>query len=101
MDVYNHAFGPCAVCSKDCEEVSEFWDPAEQKMMPGSLYWTPLPDSVWNTVRPFLAPHFPEGMVSNVLYIPPHSKPFCSAACSLSYHNGCGSLNDGEGKEPE
>ena len=92
MEVYDHAFGPCAVCGRKCEEVSQYWDPGSNSMKPGSLYWTPLPDPVWNTVRPFLAPLFSdEDHIQNVLYIPEHSKPFCSPACALAYNNGCGS----------
>lgn len=72
MEVFEKATGPCAVCGSDAE---------------GSLYWTPLPDAIWQQVRPHLAPLFQdEDHIQNVLFITPHSKPFCGPGCATKYH---------------
>jgi len=88
MEVFEEAHGPCHVCGKTDYE---YWHVSEHRWKPGSLYWTPVPPDIWNTVRPHLAPLFSdEDHIQNVLFITPHCKPLCSAACSLAYHNGCG-----------
>lgn len=72
MEVYEAAHGPCVVCGEESA---------------GSLYWTPLPADIWNTVRPFLAPLFQdEDHITNTLFIPPHSKPFCGPKCVQEYY---------------
>lgn len=71
MEVYEAAIGNCVVCGTNVE---------------GSLYWTPLPAEIWEIVRPHLAPMFPKDMVQNVLFIKPHSKPFCGPVCATKYH---------------
>ena len=72
MEVYEKATGDCIVCGKDAE---------------GSMYWTPLPDEIWKAVRPHLAPLFQdEDHIQNVLFIKPHSKPFCGPVCATQHH---------------
>ena len=72
MNVFEAATGGCAVCGESAE---------------GSVYWTPLPDHVWDAVRPYVAPLFQdEDHIQNVLFIEGESKPFCGPRCSLKYH---------------
>ena len=77
-EIYEKAVGPCVACGKDST---------------GSFYWTPLPKPMWNKMRRHVARMFKmkKDFVQNMFFIPPYSQPFCSAECSLKWHEEYGS----------
>ena len=82
LAVYEEATGACAVCG---EKDYTYWNTERMETVDGSLYWTPLPDNVWVVIRPHVAAFFKKDMIQNVLFVPPHSKPFCGAICATKY----------------
>jgi hypothetical protein len=59
--------GECTVCGTDAT---------------GSLYWTPIKDKTWETIREFMVPMFTgPDHVQNSFYLPDFSRPFCGPGC--------------------
>lgn len=81
MDVYKVAHGDCTVCGQDIDSVSIYYDNEVEEFLPGSPYWTPMPDDVWAII----APHVPSPTYRTLFY-PDVNKPFCGPVCATKHH---------------
>lgn len=77
ITVYDTARGSCIICKKESG---------------GSSYWTPFPPKIWLKLRPIVAKmglqlgwFIDKDHIVSSLFIPPHTKPLCSAECSLKF----------------